>query len=131
WRRTVDAFILTHPHQDHVGGFPEVLKRFRVAAILDSGRSYPNPTYDRFLEASRTEPGARYLLARAGQRLDLDARTTFEIWYPNAGDAAAPLLTGDINNASVVGILRFGVFSALLTGDAKAPVENPPAPRSL
>src|SRR5439155_7047898 len=36
----------------------------------------------------------------------------------------APLLTGDINNASVVGILRFGAFSALLTGDAKAPVEE-------
>ncbi|TMB82410.1 MAG: DUF4131 domain-containing protein [Chloroflexi bacterium] len=124
WHRTIDVVILTHPHQDHVGGFPEVLKRFRVAAILDSGRAYPNPTYDRFLEAARAEPGSRYLLARAGQRLDLDPRTTLEIWYPGMGDAAAPLLTGDINNASVVGILRYGAFSALLTGDAKAPVEE-------
>ncbi|TMB50035.1 MAG: DUF4131 domain-containing protein [Chloroflexi bacterium] len=124
WHRTIDVVILTHPHQDHVGGFPAVLKRFRVTAILDSGRAYPNPTYDQFLEAARAEPGSRYLLARAGRRLTLDPRTTLEIWYPSSGDAAAPLLTGDINNASVVGILRFGAFSALLTGDAKAPVEE-------
>ena len=131
WRRSIDVIVLTHPHQDHVGGFPEVLRRFRVATILDSGRPYQNPTYDRFLELSRAEPGASYRLARAGQRLDLDQRTTLEIWYPSTADATRPLLGADINNASIVGLLQVGGFTALLTGDAKAPVEELMARRSL
>jgi competence protein ComEC len=131
WRRSIDVLVLTHPHQDHVGGFPEVLRRFRVATILDSGRPYRNPTYDRFLELSRAEPGATYRLARAGQRIDLDPRTTFDIWYPSTADAARPLLGADINNASIVGLLQVGGFTALLTGDAKAPVEELMARRSL
>src|SRR6266566_1213175 len=106
WRRSIDVIVLTHPHQDHVGGFPQVLRRFRVATILDSGRPYQNPTYDRFVELSRAERGASYRLARAGQRLDLDQRTTFRVWYPSADDAARPLPEGDINNASVVGLLQ-------------------------
>ena len=131
WRRSIDVLVLTHPHQDHVGGFPEVLRRFRVATILDSGRPYQNPTYDRFLELARAEPGATYRLARAGQRIDLDQRTTFDIWYPSPADAARPLLGADINNASIVGLLQVGAFRALLTGDAKAPVEELMARRSL
>jgi len=124
WQRTVDVMVLTHPHQDHVGGLPDVLRRFRVGWILDGGRSYPNPSYDRFLALTRIEPGSRYILARAGQRLDLDTRTVFEIWYPSTADAKAPLPADDINNASVVGLLRFGRFGALLTGDAEEPVEQ-------
>ena len=131
WRRSIDVLVLTHPHQDHVGGFPEVLERFRVATILDSGRPYQNPTYDRFLELSRAEPGASYRLARAGQRLDLDQRTTFQVWYPSNADATSPLPEGDINNASVVGLLQIGRFAALLTGDAESPVEELLAARSL
>ena len=131
WRRSIDVLVLTHPHQDHVGGFPEVLRRFRVATILHSGRPYQNPTYDRFLELSRTEPGASYHLARAGQRLDLDQRTTFQVWYPSGADAASSLPEGDINNASVVGLLQIGTFTALLTGDAESPVEALLAARSL
>ena len=131
WRRAIDVVILTHPHQDHVGGFPEVLRRFRVATILDPGKPYANPTYDRFLQLSLAERGASYRFARAGQRLSLDASSTFEIWYPNAADAAGPLPSADINNASVVGLLTVGRFSALLTGDAKTPVEDLLASRSL
>ena len=37
---------------------------------------------------------------------------------------SAPLPEGDINNGSVVLELELGGFSALLTGDAEAPVES-------
>jgi competence protein ComEC len=123
WRRDIDTIILTHPHQDHVGGLLEVLRRFSVRTILDAGRTYQNPSYDRFLALARSEPGAEVRLARAGQHIAVDRDTTFEVWYPSEADAAIPLLEGDINNGSVVGLLRYGTFTALLTGDAKAAVE--------
>lgn len=123
YRRRIDVVLLTHPHQDHVAGLVEVLHRFEVGLILDSGRAFDNPTYDRFVALARAEPGGRLVTARAGQRYGL-GQATFTLLYPSPADAAGPLPDDDINNASVVGVLRFGAFSALLTGDAETPVEG-------
>jgi competence protein ComEC len=123
WQRRIDVMILTHPHEDHVAGLVAALERYRVGVILDAGRDYPNPTYPRFLQLACEEVDGRVVAARAGQRIRLDATTTLTLLYPMPADATAALPEGDINNASVVGLLRSGAFTALLTGDAKAPVE--------
>jgi len=123
WRRRIDFMILTHPHEDHVGGLVAALERYQVGLILDEGRTYENPTHPRFLVQARHEPGGHLASARAGARLRLDATTTVTLLYPSAEDAAGPLPEGDINNASVVGLLQSGGFAALLTGDAEMPVE--------
>ncbi len=123
WQRRIDVMILTHPHEDHVAGLVAALERYRVGLILDGGRDYPNPTYHRFLQLARAERGGRLAAARAGERIRLDATTLLTILYPAAADVTGPLPEGDINNASVVGLLRSGNFTALLTGDAEAPVE--------
>lgn len=131
WHRRIDILILTHPHQDHVAGLVAALERYDVGLILDTGRDYANPTYPRFLALARSEPGGRLVMARTGQRLRLDAKTMLTLLYPTPDDVAAPLPEGDINNASVVGLLRFGGFTALLTGDAHIPVEDMLADRGL
>ncbi len=131
FQRRIDVMLLTHPHQDHVAGLLEVLRRYQIGLVLDSGRTFDNPSYTRFLALARTEPGARLVKARAGQRLQLDARTTVTILYPSGADAEGPLPDDDINNASVVAMLRSDAFTALLTGDAEAPVEARLAKRGL
>ena len=131
WQRRIDVMVLTHPHEDHVAGLVAALERYRVGLILDGGRDYPNPTYHRFLQLARAERGGRLVAARAGERIRLDATTLLTILYPTAADVAGPLPEGDINNASVVVLLRSGSFSALLTGDAEAPVEAMLAERRL
>lgn len=123
FQRRIDVLLLSHPHQDHIAGLIDVLARFEVGLILHAGIAYDNPAYDRFRVEADGEPDGRLALARAGQALALDAATTLEILYPTEEDAAAPLPEGDINNGSVVALLRYGGFSALLTGDAEAPVE--------
>ncbi len=127
----IDVLLLTHPHQDHVAGLVEVLRRYRVGLVLDAGRAFDNPTYTRFLALAVEEPGARLAHARAGDQLRLDARTTLTILYPTERDASTPLPDDDINNASVVALLRCEAFTALLTGDAEAPVEARLAERGL
>jgi competence protein ComEC len=123
WQRRIDVVLLTHPHQDHVAGLLAVLDRYQVGLVIDPDRPYPNPTYARFLEEARAEPGARLVEARFGQILDLGPGASLRILFPAPADVAAPLPDGDINNASAVGMLRFGGFTALLTGDAKGPIE--------
>lgn len=120
--RRIDLLVLSHPHQDHVAGLVEVLDRHRVGVLLHAGIGFENPAFDRLLaDASNTAVPVR--LARAGQQLALDATTTLEVLFPSEADASAPLPEGDINNGSVVLLLRHGAFTALLTGDAEAPVE--------
>ena len=43
---TLDYFIATHPHPDHIGGAAEVLKGIKVSAVIDNGvdLSTPVPT---------------------------------------------------------------------------------------
>lgn len=122
-QRRIDLLVVSHPHQDHVAGLVDVLERFRVRGILEAAIPYPNPSYERLLVDA--EGGqVPVVTARTGMRLALDGTTSLEVLYPGTVDAASPLPEGDINNGSVVLLLRHGAFSALLTGDAEAPVES-------
>jgi competence protein ComEC len=121
WDRSVEVVLLTHPHEDHVAGLVPVLERYRVGLVLEPGRDYDNPSYQRFRRLA--EGGGQAVMARAGQRLELDATTRLAVLFPSDADAAAPLPEADVNNASVVALLESRGFRALLTGDAEAPVE--------
>ncbi|HEX7195353.1 MAG TPA: ComEC/Rec2 family competence protein, partial [Candidatus Limnocylindria bacterium] len=121
--RRIDLLVLSHPHQDHVAGLVDVLDRFRVGALLHAGIGFENAAFDRLLDDAALEPATTVVLARAGQEFVLDRATTVQILYPTDADATAPLPEGDINNGSLVMLLRHGGFSAMLTGDAEAPIE--------
>jgi competence protein ComEC len=120
--RRIDLLVLSHPHQDHVAGLVDVLDRHRVGALLHAGIPFENPANDRLL-TDAAGAAIPTVLARTGQRLDLGADASATVLYPTQADADAPLPEGDINNGSVVLLLEMGGFSALLTGDAEAPVE--------
>jgi len=122
--RRIDLMVLSHPHQDHVAGLVDVLDRFSVGALLHAGIHFDNQAYDQLLADAAGERTLAVGLARAGQVVRLDEGTTIEVLYPGEADAAAPLPHGDINNGSIVLLLRHGEFEALLTGDAEAPIED-------
>jgi competence protein ComEC len=121
--RDLDLVVLSHPHQDHVAGLVDVLDRFHVGGVLHAGIPFENAAFDLLLRRA-DDLRVPVRLARAGDRLALDATTSIEVLYPSATDAVAPLPEGDINNGSVVLVLRSGPFVALLTGDAEQPVED-------
>ncbi len=128
--RRIDLLVVSHPHQDHVAGLVDVLDRYRIGAVLHAGIPFENPANDRLLtDAARAATPT--VLARAGQRLDLGAGTSATVLYPAQADAEAPLPEGDINNGSIVMLLEMGGFSALLTGDAEAPIEAALVSRGL
>jgi competence protein ComEC len=121
--RRIDVVVLTHPHQDHVAGLVEVVDRFRVSALLEAGIPFDNQAHHQLVADVASDPRLAVTLARAGQAFALDPTTTVEVVYPTQADAVGPIPADDINNGSIVMILRHGGFTALLTGDAGAPVE--------
>jgi competence protein ComEC len=117
--RRLELLVLTHPHLDHVGGAPAVLRATRVARVLDPGQPQGSAGLLAALEAAR-ERSVPWTIASAGTVLRLDG-LELEVLHPT-GPPAPPEV--DPNDVSVVVALRYGAFSALLGGDAPRHVEE-------
>jgi beta-lactamase superfamily II metal-dependent hydrolase len=47
--KDLDLIVATHPHEDHIGGLPNILNDFTVRQILDSGQEHTAPSFDTYL----------------------------------------------------------------------------------
>lgn len=123
WDRHLALLVLTHPHEDHVGGAALLLERYRVDAIAEPGMRGPGPGYAALsaVVAARGIPDRH--LAR-GDRITLDGAVMLVVW-PLAGSvpSQAPDDGRAINDASIVIDVRFGARRLLLTGDAEDDVD--------
>ncbi len=116
----LEALILTHPDLDHIGGANAVLSELDVLRVLDPGAPAARPAYVAALERAQAR-GATWFAARAGDRVSADG-VTLEVLHP--GGAADSAASEEANDQSVVLLLRYGEFTALLPGDAPAAVED-------
>lgn len=115
----LEALILTHGDADHIGGAPAVIRSLKVTRIVEPGLALGRDLYLELLE-SVTAEGAEWLPARDGRMLQIDGVEMVFLWpHQQSVDT-----TRDPNDASAVALLRYGTFSALLTGDASASVER-------
>ena len=116
----LDLLVLTHPDMDHVGGAASILEEFPVRAVLDPGVATGTEVFLDALEAAR-ERGVPWHVIGAGDSLNLDGMA-LRVLAP--GDREEDRADDDKNDASLVLEIRFGAFSALLTGDAPAASEE-------
>lgn len=116
----LEALILTHPDLDHIGGAIAVLSELNVLRVLDPGAPAARPAYVAALERAQAR-GATWFAARAGNRVSADG-VTLDVLHP--GGAADSVASDEANDQSVVLLLRYGDFTALLPGDAPASVED-------
>ena len=115
----VAAFIMSHPHSDHVGGGASVIRILRPRMVLDPGFRGDGASYLAALEAARLT-GTAWRQARAGDRLVFD-EVAIDVLAPDSGWVD---LADGPNNASVVLLVRVGAVRFLLTGDAEAGAER-------
>ncbi len=117
--KRLDIAIATHPHADHVEGFPEVFARIPVGLVLDPGCDEPSPSYEAFLRAVADEdlpvrhPRAGDTLVAADLRIDVLAPVGCAV-----GTASDP------NNDSLVLRVSIGDDVVLFTGDAEQPSQQ-------
>jgi competence protein ComEC len=120
WDRTIDVVVLTHPHQDHLAGLVEALRRYRVGRVFYLASDYSSPVYDEWLKLI-DEKGIEARQAEAGQRIDLGEGVTIDVVFPGEP------LTGtdsDIDNNGLVLRVGRGRVSFLLTADIMADAER-------
>lgn len=116
--RSIDVVVGTHPDADHVGGLIPVLDRYRVSAVLEPGSSADTATYRAF-STELSDKKIPRILARRGMVVDLGSGTTFTVLYPDRDTSGM-----ETNESSIVGLLRYGSTTVLLTGDAPQSVER-------
>jgi len=120
--RTIDVVIGTHPDQDHIGGLPDVLTRYKVSLVVESSVKDEGGTDAAALESAAAKEageGARRLIAERGQVIELGAGTYLEILFP---DRDVPSI--ETNTGSVVARLVYGGTSLMLTGDSPQSIEK-------
>ncbi|MFQ5459991.1 MAG: ComEC/Rec2 family competence protein, partial [Anaerolineae bacterium] len=122
WDRRLDAVVATHADTDHIGGMAEVLRRYDVGWILDSGMSGRASAAREYASVAAAAEGSRATVS-AGERLVLDDRAMVvaEVLWPPAD--LEPAADNTANRHSVVTAIHYGRFTALLTADADVEVE--------
>ena len=121
WARTVDLLILTHPHDDHVGGANEVLRRYQVANILSRDLDFDSAGYAVWRNLAARE-GANVVDARPGAAFEFADGVRVDVLSPP--EALLSGTASDVDNASVAVRVIYGERAFLLTGDLFAEGER-------
>lgn len=111
----IDYLILTHPHEDHIGGADEIIESIKVENIIMSDAASDTKTFSRLLDCIE-ESSANLIEGKAGE-----SYTAGEISFR----ILAPLSEfTDMNDYSLVTRVEFGETSILVTGDAEKHSED-------
>lgn len=113
----LDGMLLTHPHADHCGGMPAILRAITVDTFYESGKVHTAPSYRDTLRAA-VESGAGYATVKRGDTLAWDPEVQIEVLHPDT------IAYSDLNANSVVLRLIYNHYSVLLTGDATSQSEQ-------
>ena len=119
--RRIDHAILSHAHQDHMGGYLRLFDKVEVGAVVDPGFAHGTKTYARFLKHVE-DTGLPYIVARRGLEIPLGPQAKLVILGPED-----PLFRGtrsDANANSLVARLDVGEVCMVFTGDAELETEE-------
>jgi len=116
--KRLEAVVVTHADADHLGGIPSIVGAVPTSMVLEPGGAPESSMYLAFLD-ELAAAGTAWRPGRAGDRFDIDG-VVFEVVHP---DTTWAQWGHDINEDSIVLLVRYGRFEALLTGDIGLPAE--------
>jgi len=116
----IDLMVMSHAHDDHIGGLMGVLKNIPVKAFMEYPPSVPSRNYEE-LKKLITQKRIRIIRATAGQSYRIGRFVTVDVLFPDGSYIGED---EDDNNRSLVLLVRFEEASLLLTGDIEAEVEE-------
>ena len=112
--RQIDYFIVTHFHQDHIGGADTVMDQFDVKLLIQPFGDHDTYTYDDYIESIIRNKVA-YKTPTEGYEIQVD-NTTFTFYNTAANKI-------NLNDDSLVVLLDHGKDQILFMGDAESNVE--------
>ncbi|MBU2109914.1 MBL fold metallo-hydrolase [Patescibacteria group bacterium] len=116
--RSIDMIIESHPDSDHINGLVEVLRRYKVGLVMESGVVNDNQAYKSIQEIIE-EKGIQKVLARRGTRINFGDGIYMDIMFPDRDVSGL-----ETNMASVVARLVYRESEFLFTGDSPRSIEQ-------
>lgn len=142
--RQIDVVILTHPQADHLNGLIPVLERYRVLYFVSSPAANPSQGYQKLL-ALLKEKEVEIQNIYTGGLIEFGEVKFKSIWPQRdwvvehlncqqtgscqtitKGEGSVLGIStdeDDLNKFSLMGILSYGSFDALFTGDADSQIQ--------
>ena len=114
---SIDYLIATHPHEDHIGGLPEVIKNFQIGNIYMPDKTANTSIFEKLL-ISIKEKGLKISTPKGGDVILNNDDLKYEILAPN-GDSYS-----ETNDFSIVSKITYKNNSFLFTGDAEETSEK-------
>ena len=116
--RYIDLLVMSHPQLDHYGGFIEVLKTFKVGALIGPGTVSSEGAYSELM-SMLNKKNIPYIRVTEGDSIKLGV-AEIKILSPSTQE----LLSEDANDHSLVMLVELEGFNALYTGDASKEIEE-------
>lgn len=122
----LDVVVITHPHEDHIGGMRSVLSRYPVGQFVDSGMPHTTATYESMMN-QLTKQQVPYRTVQTGDTITLGSGVVFRVLNPDGSLRSADdneNVAENLNENSVVLILTYGNVTFLFMGDATSDAEQ-------
>ncbi len=115
----VEAFVLSHPHTDHVGGAASVINALHPRVYWDAAFAGGSQAYSASLLAAEHNH-VEWRRVHPGDSIQLDGVTVSFL----APDSTWTVGLKDPNLSSTIALIRYGSVRFLLVGDAELAEEN-------
>jgi len=118
---SIDVVILTHPHADHVSGLMEVLKRYNVEMIFESGASYHTAEAKEF-ESMVIEKNIKKIIIDRPVKLSFFKNAALNFLFPDKSFEGQVLK--NVHDSALISELDFEGKKILFMSDAEKNLER-------
>ena len=123
WDKTIELAILTHPHADHMNGFLDVLKNYKVLSFATENLKNNSLGFKVLMESLKAQ-NIKIRYVYLGDRFRFSDGVTINIVGPSKeflANTSPDGVIGERNEfANVESLIKYGKFSVLLTGDSQS-----------